>query len=577
MNKKLTFLFLLIIQSIFTQNAVIDSLVNEDYENLKVSFQKIEVDSTTAFNHANAYLKKAKIDNDIVKIADGYYFLSRLHPDVISLEYSDSIITISKNLSNHPKYPAIAYERKGMVYHDEGNFDNALKYYLLALKHTKENNFHHASVKFDIASLKYRLGFREEAKQLFKSYLNELDKLDFPKKDYYYNRGIYAYCDALIYTKKLDSAQLMIDEGIRRTINSKDIIIKTRFKLNYGINSYYKREYKKALDALKESLLDIKTQGDDLTTAINQSYIGKTYYELGKKDSAITYLNKAHLFLQETNDVALEILDGYQYLINHYKVEKEYDKQLEYINALMRFDSIYDSKSRRVSQQITKNYEIPYLLSEKEKLISTLQQNEDNNNNLKLVFLILSFVAIIGISLLFRRNYILKKRFAIIVNENTTKKAVKNQENKVEDNVDKQIENDENDENDELEKVGVSEEITQKILIDLKKFEDTQQFLKKKYTLSSLAKEIKTNSSYLSKVINYKKGTNFANYLNNLKIDYAIDRLTNDKKFRSYTIKAISEESGFNSQQTFSIAFVKKTKLQPSYFIKQLEKNQNTE
>ena len=240
----------------------------------------------------------------------------------------------------------------------------------------------------------------------------------------------------------------------------------------------------------------------------------------------------------------------------------------------MKFDSVYNSKSRRVSQQITKNYEIPYLLSEKEKLISTLQQNEDNNNNLKLVFLILSFVAVIGITLLFRRNYILKKRFALIVNENTTKKAIKNQENKIDDNIDEQIENDEND---ELEKVGVSEEITQKILIDLKKFEDTQQFLKKKYTLSSLAKEIKTNSSYLSKVINYKKGTNFANYLNNLKIDYAIDRLTNDKKFRSYTVKAISEESGFNSQQTFSIAFVKKTKLQPSYFIKQLEKKQNSE
>ena len=574
MNKKLTFLFLLIIQSIFTQNAVIDSLVNEDYENLKVSFQKIEVDSITEFNHAQAYLRKAKKENNLIRIADGYYFLSRLYSDTLSLQYSDSVISISEKLNNHPKYPAIAYETKGVIYHNKGDFDNALKFYVLALKHTKNDSFQHASVKFDIASLKYRLGFREEAKQLFKSYLNELDKLDFLNKDYYYNIGIYAYCDALIYTKKLDSAQIMIDKGIKRTLNSSEVVLKSRFKLNYGINSYYKKEYQKALNALQESLQEIEKQGDGLTTAINQSYIGKTYYELGKKDSAITYLNKAHLFLQETNDVALEILDGYQYLINHYKTEKEYDKQLLYINALMKFDSVYNSKSRRVSQQITKNYEIPYLLSEKEKLISTLQKNEDSNNNLKLVFLILSFVALISISLLFRRNYILKKRFAIVVNENTTKKAVKNQENKVEDYVDEQIENEEND---ELEKVGVSEEIAQKILIDLKKFEDTQQFLKKKYTLSSLAKEIKTNSSYLSKVINYKKGSNFANYLNNLKIDYAIDRLTNDKKFRSYTIKAISEESGFNSQQTFSIAFVKKTKLQPSYFIKQLEKNQNTE
>ena len=571
MNKKLTFLFLLIIQSIFTQNAVIDSLVNEKYENLKVSFQKIEYDSITEFNHAQAYLIKAKKENNLVRIADGYYFLSRIYNDELSLQYVDSIINLSKKLKNHPKYPAIAYETKGIVFHQKGDFDNALKFYVLALKHTQNNNFHHASVKFDIASIKYRLGFREEAKRLFKSYLKELDELDFPNKEFYYNRGIYAYCDALIYTKKLDSAQIMIDEGIRRTLNSTDIIVKTRFKLNYGINAYYKKEYDKALKALLESLRSIEKQGDDLTTAINQSYTGKTYYELGKKDSAITYLNKAHLFLQETNDVALEILDGYQYLINHYKTEKEYDKQLLYINALMKFDSVYNSKSRRVSQQITKSYEIPYLLSEKEKLISTLKENENNNNSLKIIFLVISIIALIGIILLFRRNYILKKRFTLVVEHNSAQVASKKQD--AEEILEKpEIKIEENSSENKIDITGVSEENIEKILSDLKKFEDKEQFLKKKYTLSSLAKELKTNSSYLSKVINFKKGTNFANYLNNLKIDYAINRLTTDKKFRSYTIKAISEESGFNSQQTFSIAFHKKTKLQPSYFIKQLEK-----
>ncbi|MCH2034299.1 MAG: AraC family transcriptional regulator [Tenacibaculum sp.] len=576
MDKKLTFLFLLIIQSIFTQNAVIDSLTNENYENLKVSFQKIKIDSITEFNHAQAYLRKAKKEKNFVRIADGYYFLSRFYKDSLSLKYVDSIISISKKLKNHPKYPAIAYETKGLVFHQKGDFDNAIKFYVLALKHTQNNSFRHASVKFDIASLKYRLGFREEAKQLFKSYLNELDKLDYPNKDYYYNIGIYAYCDALIYTKKLDSAQIMIDEGIKRTLNSSEVVLKSRFKLNNGINSYYKKEYNKALKALKESLPSIKTQGDDLTTAINQSYIGKTYFELEQKDSAIIYLNKAHLFLKETNDVALEILDGYQYLINHYKTEKKYDKQLLYINALMKFDSVYNSKSRRVSQQITKSYEIPYLLSEKEKIISTLKENENNNNSLKIIFLIISIIAVLGVILLFRRNYILKKRFTLVVEQNSAQLASKKQD--VEEILEKpSIKIEENSSENKIEITGVSEENIQKILSDLKKFEDKEQFLKKKYTLSSLAKELKTNSSYLSKVINFKKGTNFANYLNNLKIDYAINRLTSDKKFRSYTIKAISEESGFNSQQTFSIAFHKKTKLQPSYFIKQLEKQQNTE
>ena len=102
MNKKLTFLFLLIIQSIYTQNTVIDSLVNKNYEDLKVNFQKIEIDSITEYNHAHAYLKKAKKENDLVRIADGYYFLSRIYSGTASIQYSDSVISISEKLNSTP-------------------------------------------------------------------------------------------------------------------------------------------------------------------------------------------------------------------------------------------------------------------------------------------------------------------------------------------------------------------------------------------------------------------------------------------------------------------------------------------
>jgi AraC-like DNA-binding protein len=64
---------------------------------------------------------------------------------------------------------------------------------------------------------------------------------------------------------------------------------------------------------------------------------------------------------------------------------------------------------------------------------------------------------------------------------------------------------------------------------------------------------------------------NFANYMNEIRIDYAIVQLKENKLFRSYTIKAIAIESGFNNAQSFSIAFHKKTGIHPSYFLKQLE------
>src|SRR5690606_14623444 len=95
----------------------------------------------------------------------------------------------------------------------------------------------------------------------------------------------------------------------------------------------------------------------------------------------------------------------------------------------------------------------------------------------------------------------------------------------------------------------------------------------KKYTLNSLAKELNTNSTYLSKVINSSMQVNFSNYLNNLRVEYAIEKLAKSEKFRSYTIKAIAEESGFSTAQSFSTAFYKITGIYPSYFIKRLNKD----
>ncbi|WP_440879570.1 helix-turn-helix domain-containing protein [Tenacibaculum sp. C7A-26P2] len=119
-------------------------------------------------------------------------------------------------------------------------------------------------------------------------------------------------------------------------------------------------------------------------------------------------------------------------------------------------------------------------------------------------------------------------------------------------------------------KSTLSEETKNQILKKLHEFEEKQLFLQKKYTLVSLAKELVTNSAYLSKIINEEKQCNFANYLNQLKINYVVERLKMDTTFRNYTVKAIAETSGFSNTQSFSSSFFKQTGIYPSYFIKQL-------
>ncbi|MEM6687195.1 MAG: helix-turn-helix domain-containing protein, partial [Bacteroidota bacterium] len=82
--------------------------------------------------------------------------------------------------------------------------------------------------------------------------------------------------------------------------------------------------------------------------------------------------------------------------------------------------------------------------------------------------------------------------------------------------------------------------------------------------------------SYLSKLVNAHKGKSFTAYITDLRVNYAIRRLKEDRKFRSYTIDSIARDIGFNRSESFSRAFKNKTGLYPSYYIKRLD-SQNIE
>jgi AraC-like DNA-binding protein len=120
----------------------------------------------------------------------------------------------------------------------------------------------------------------------------------------------------------------------------------------------------------------------------------------------------------------------------------------------------------------------------------------------------------------------------------------------------------------------IDNSIVESILLKLEEFEKSMRYTNSDYTSVMLAKELKTNSSYLSKTINDYKKQNIPSYLKELRVNLAINRLKNESKFRTYTIQAIAEEVGFKTAQSFSTAFYKKTGIKPSYFIKQLAKNE---
>ncbi|WP_452598161.1 helix-turn-helix domain-containing protein [Pontimicrobium sp. MEBiC01747] len=124
----------------------------------------------------------------------------------------------------------------------------------------------------------------------------------------------------------------------------------------------------------------------------------------------------------------------------------------------------------------------------------------------------------------------------------------------------------------EKPKFNANDDKFEAILEKLKKLEAKHYYLKQNCTLHSTAKQLKTNTSYLSKVINNHLGKNFSTYINELRINYVVLELKRNKTLRAYSIKAIAEEIGYKKTSTFSKYFKEITGISPSVYIKNLSK-----
>ncbi|MCX6299517.1 MAG: helix-turn-helix transcriptional regulator [Bacteroidetes bacterium] len=95
-------------------------------------------------------------------------------------------------------------------------------------------------------------------------------------------------------------------------------------------------------------------------------------------------------------------------------------------------------------------------------------------------------------------------------------------------------------------------------------------FLKDDFCLSQLALKIGIPERVISSTIKEVHGQNFNNYTNSMRILYMIDQLKTSHKWRAYSIESISFMLGFNSQNTFYIAFKRYMGMTPKAYIDSL-------
>jgi hypothetical protein len=118
-------------------------------------------------------------------------------------------------------------------------------------------------------------------------------------------------------------------------------------------------------------------------------------------------------------------------------------------------------------------------------------------------------------------------------------------------------------------------EKTESLLLEkLQNFEKTEDCIDPNISLQNLAKKLETNTKYLSEAINTHKQKNFNAYINELRINYIINKLKDKPIYRSYKIKYLAEESGFSTHSAFTAVFKSVTGMSPASYIQLLKEKE---
>ncbi|MEL6809722.1 MAG: helix-turn-helix domain-containing protein [Bacteroidota bacterium] len=498
-------------------------------------------------------MKKADLKNDSLRMAEAYEFRAQVSSYPESLVYLDSAITVTRN-SRHSYYPSSPYIWKSYYqyqYNDyEGSLENAIIGYQFAKKKGNVDqqisaNLYMANVNSLWGNYRESLNLRLQCLALIEEYAHSTNPIKF-----HYIPTVSGIGSSYVRLRIPDSALYYFEKAIERAKETHNDFFYYSLVERSGDALYFKGDYQAALDSLNKGYHGRKHHGDYSTYPY---YIGSIYLKQGKQEKGIRVFREIDSTYKANEVVYPELAIVYRTLKDHYKEEGNPVLQLRYLEDLLTVDSLIRKKEKYVKEKTIRDYRIPLLLEEREDLI---EQLESKNKKVKLrskwvLGALAMSLMILGYYI--RQRWIYKKRFEALL--------IRLQEQKQElGHVHRERKNG-----------TISEELWIRISESLKRFEQEKGYLSGKITLQSLAKRLKTNANYLSKVINTEKQMNFNSYINDLRVSASAKRLKEDETFRKYSIRAIAEESGFGSAEYFSKAFYKKYGIYPSYFIKRLD------
>ncbi|NAS31479.1 helix-turn-helix domain-containing protein [Flavobacteriaceae bacterium R38] len=496
----------------------------------------------TLLNDEKNFVKGRKL------MAIGFFFFRKKEYKKC-VEYLDEAIEFFEEPEDNKQLYAINI-LKGNAYLYKWQHVDALNAYYKALelnRSTIKDDVNEARASLNIAIVRRKMGQFDQAKKVYKNTLKFIEKSEVKNSKIHMNvlsEVSFLYIDL----EEYDSVLQYSDKGIRISELYNYREFKSNFYTAKGIVFQYEEEYDKALEYLLEAE-DILFKGNipEKRYLINIAYfIAKCFYEQQHYEKAINKMHEVINFIDE-EEFNAEAIDLYNLMAKSNKALEHENQAIYWYEKAIQLDKRSDrEKDVTVNRIFNKekedlNEEIGVLTRTRFKVVLAL---------------FFSFLILISISIVYFKK---QKTNKLIFNELIEK--INNLESVKKETRITLVDS---------KTVNIDDEKINKVLKGLERLEDQEYFLNIDCNLRSIAKKVKTNTTYLSKIINDHKKKNFNNYINDLRIDYVLKRLKNDKKFRLFSIKSIASEIGYKSDYSFAKHFKAKTGLNPSYYIREI-------
>ncbi|WP_408039682.1 helix-turn-helix domain-containing protein [Tenacibaculum amylolyticum] len=507
-----------------------------------------------------AEIKRAQNQEDFLRVERGLYYLALITNDYQNyIVKSDSLILSCKKLKLYETALDINLMKvKRFLKLKEKS--KAIKLLLEIESDISKISDKEMKHRFNI----YLADLNEDNGDLKKSlttYFNAFNYLEESKLYTYFDRSFLSLPLKIAsnYRKqrKWDSTLVFINKAEQIYNHIDDQYMLNKAKYHRGLLKYDRKKYNEAIDILSNIIGNYSYGFNNDILSDIFSIIGDSYEKMNNQQKAFEFHKKSDsLFDFNNNLISSRIVTSFNFLVNNYKEKKDIKNQLIYIDKLLNLKENIFKENLQISKSLTEEYDKPKLLAEKNAIIQQLENKISKEKSHTLTFVgVTTFISLL-LGYQINRKYRYKRAFLKVINKkpipritshHTTIKTI-------------------------TKKPQLPDDITQDLLQKLAGFELNNGFLNPKINLKYLARQLNTNSNYLSKVVNQHKELTFTNYINKLRIEYTVQQLKEDVMLRKYTVKALAIEMGFNSTESFSKAFHKFTRMKPSYFIKRLEK-----